>query len=291
VKKCNWNGKKYAVGEVIYQMVENCVELICSQGVNKPIMKLTTIDGCGKKETTTQAPTTPAPPPKCNYKQFGEGHTMRLKKNKNCKFHKAGVTEEEKIIIVKTHNDLRTKIAQGKEKSGAPGPQPKASNMKEMVWNDQLAEVAQAWAEQCPKTHDHPMNRRICDGDYKNTGQNIFNNLGHADKHMWEKAVQFWYDEVEYMPNTDVDTYQAPSSGKMIGHYTQVVWAKTYEVGCGAIYYTIEKNGVKYPNSKKYICNYGPAGNYNKATIYEVGRPTSKCENGKSTNFPFLCAN
>lgn len=288
-KKCTFNGKRIAVNDVAFQMVENCVELVCTLNEdNKPRLFMRHIDGCSLIATTTPAPTTPSVP-KCNYKQFGKEHTAMLKRNKDCKFHKTGVTEEQKQIILKTHNDLRTKIARGQEKQGNPGPQPKATNMRELVWNDQLAEVAQAWAEQCPKTHDLPMNRRICDGAYRNTGQNIYNNLGHTDQHLWESAVKSWYGEVEFMPNTDVGTYQAPATGGVIGHYTQVVWAKTTEVGCGAIYYTAEQKGVTYPNSKKYICNYGPAGNYMRAALYDVGKTASKCENGKSTNFPFLC--
>ncbi|CAL4085498.1 unnamed protein product, partial [Meganyctiphanes norvegica] len=287
-KKCVFNKKKIAVGEVAYKMEENCVELVCTKVGTKVMLTLEHIDGCSFIVTTTPAPTTPAKP-KCNYKPFGEKHTMNLKRNKACKFHRSGVTEEQKQIILKTHNDLRTKIARGQEKQGNPGPQPKATNMREMVWNDQLAEVAQAWAEQCAKGHDLMNNRRICDSTYRTVGQNVFNNLGHADVHLWENAVKAWYGEVEHMPNTDVSSYQDPPTG-IIGHYTQVVWAKTYEVGCGGIHYTMEKNGVTYPNSKKYICNYGPGGNYNKAKIYEAGKTASKCENGKSANYPFLCA-
>lgn len=41
--------------------------------------------------------------------------------------------------------------------------------------------------------------------------------------------------------------------GAVCGHYTQVVWAKSLEVGCA----------VKYCSDKNYYwqCNYGPGGN------------------------------
>ena len=48
-----------------------------------------------------------------------------------------------KDAIVKKHNDLRSNVAKGKEKLGVNGRQPKAANMRQMVWNDELAEVAQ----------------------------------------------------------------------------------------------------------------------------------------------------
>ena len=47
--------------------------------------------------------------------------------------------------IVNKHNQLRAKVANGKEQKGIDGAQPKAANMRKMAWNDQLAEVAQRY--------------------------------------------------------------------------------------------------------------------------------------------------
>ena len=44
---------------------------------------------------------------------------------------------------MKKHNEHRSKIAKGLESKGVDGPQPTASDMRELVWNDELAEVAQ----------------------------------------------------------------------------------------------------------------------------------------------------
>lgn len=43
------------------------------------------------------------------------------------------LTEEEKNIIVRKHNELRRKVASGQEKLGNPGPQPKAISMPDLV--------------------------------------------------------------------------------------------------------------------------------------------------------------
>ena len=51
--------------------------------------------------------------------------------------------------MVEAHNVLRSRVATGAEARGAPGPQPPAADMKELVWDDELAAVAQRWAEQC----------------------------------------------------------------------------------------------------------------------------------------------
>ena len=106
-----------------------------------------------------------------------------------------GFTDAGKNLIVKTHNELRQKVAGGLESNGA---QPGASNMRKLVWNDELAEVAQRLVDQCKFAHDK--NRNMCDGTY--VGQNVY--MGYAWKQSEDevmatvdKAVTNWYSEVE----------------------------------------------------------------------------------------------
>ena len=42
--------------------------------------------------------------------------------------------------IVAAHNELRSKVAQGQETRGRPGPQPPAADMMEMSWDNELAQ-------------------------------------------------------------------------------------------------------------------------------------------------------
>ena len=53
--------------------------------------------------------------------------------------------QADKDSIVKKHNELRARVANGEETLGQPKGtgQPKAANMRQLVWNDELAEVAQ----------------------------------------------------------------------------------------------------------------------------------------------------
>uniref|UniRef100_A0A1A9WYF9 SCP domain-containing protein n=1 Tax=Glossina brevipalpis TaxID=37001 RepID=A0A1A9WYF9_9MUSC len=60
-----------------------------------------------------------------------------------------GITEQEKQIILQEHNRLRQQVATGRY----PG-QPGAENMREIVWDNELAERAQKWAENCQFRHD-----------------------------------------------------------------------------------------------------------------------------------------
>jgi len=43
------------------------------------------------------------------------------------------MTNEERELITKLHNDFRRKVAKGLEKRGNPGPQPVANNMAKIV--------------------------------------------------------------------------------------------------------------------------------------------------------------
>ena len=57
-----------------------------------------------------------------------------------------------KDSIVSKHNELRAKVANGQENQGVDGAQPKATNMKELVWSDEVAEAAQRYHQLCPVT-------------------------------------------------------------------------------------------------------------------------------------------
>ena len=54
------------------------------------------------------------------------------------------ISKSVKDAIVEKHNELRSKIARGDETRGVNNePQPSATNMRQMIWSDELAEVAQ----------------------------------------------------------------------------------------------------------------------------------------------------
>ncbi|XP_066989603.1 CRISP/Allergen/PR-1-like isoform X2 [Macrobrachium rosenbergii] len=256
----------------------------------------TTVEPTTTKPPTTVEPTTSKPPtptaPTCDYSQFGSTHTMLLPPKATCTAHLSGVTDADKAIILATHNNHRVTIAKGLETRGAPGPQPAGANIRELVWNDELAKVAQAWASQCPSGHDGGNDRKICSRSYA-VGQNIYYYWGFDDKTAWKNAIDAWYEEVADMPSTMVDSFTSSSAnGKVIGHYTQVVWAKTNEIGCGGIHYSTTLNGVTYPQSKIYVCNYGEAGNFLTRPVYVRGTAASQCPNGgaASATYPELCA-
>jgi len=221
-----------------------------------------------------------------DYCSITKQHTMckyqGIGKSCNGEALKRGVNTIEKFKILKVHNKLRAKIANGEEKRGKPGPQPPASNMRKMEWDEELAKVAQRHADQCRFAHDCSDCRRV---DRFGVGQNlyIYKQSLRLPKTNWDKAVTDWYDEVVDFSNKWVEPFQFRSE---TGHYSQNVWADTNKVGCGATSY---KDGKWF--TTLYTCNYGPNGNFIRGAMYKQGEACSECPTGHkcSKQYPGLC--
>lgn len=216
-----------------------------------------------------------------DYCSLGRDHTLCQYQgvSPQCpKLISSGLSPAAQKAILDKHNQLRRKVANGKQKG-----QPSAANMREMVWDSELAKIAQRWAEQCISGHDR--NRRKSDGT--SVGQNyaMSGTTAQLNQRMMEKSavdgVQNWYNEVKiFNPNTINPFRFSPG----IGHYSQVVWASSYQIGCGFVAY--QKGRF---NQMITICNYAPAGNMIGGTMYIKGRACSKCPKGTKCNNG-LCA-
>lgn len=193
----------------------------------------------------------------------------------------SGVSDSEKATIVHLHNQVRAKVANGQEDRGSPGPMPSASNMKELQWDDEIASVAQRWAEQCSFGHD-----QIRDVSRFAVGQNVFmsSSTDSSAPVDWDQAINGWYDEVKDYSNQNIDISRFSTE---TGHFTQVVWADTSRIGCGSVVYKDEAWVNRFT-----VCNYGSAGNFGGQRLYQRGEPCSSCPEGTSCSsaHPGLCA-
>ncbi|KAJ8674849.1 hypothetical protein QAD02_010635 [Eretmocerus hayati] len=174
------------------------------------------------------------------------------------------ITASDKNLIVKRHNQLRRRVANGQETEGSPGPQPAARSMPHLQWDDELAMIAQRWADQCDYGHDTCRNV-----DRYQVGQNIAKMLitGDTSDLSLQSMVDMWYDEVKDYNSKDVGSFNGlyASNGEQIGDYTQFVWAKTTRIGCGARKFAKGDKNYYYV-----VCNYGPAGNFLGQSVYET---------------------
>ena len=124
-----------------------------------------------------------------------------------------------------------------------------------MTSGNTLNTTAQSWADQMASsgnfTHSTSTQRNGAGENlyvYYTTGSAI------AADALAGKALSSWYGEnVNY-------NYNNPGFSSATGHFTQVVWKSSTQLGCGASKGTKTLNGTVY-NAFYVVCHYAPAGN------------------------------
>jgi len=108
-----------------------------------------------------------------------------------------------------------------------------------LTWSPKLAAVAQKWAD--------TLKAKGC--AFGHSGGQYGENLAAGTEGVLdpEATVKMWYDEIA--------KYRFPNGGFSMetGHFTQVVWRGTSQVGCG--HSQCKGNDI-------WVCNYDPAGNW-----------------------------
>ncbi|MCE9671640.1 CAP domain-containing protein [Myxococcus stipitatus] len=129
--------------------------------------------------------------------------------------------------------------------SAKPTPSPA---LEPLTWDTAAEGVARAYAAKCRFEHN---------GERGNLGENLYAATPGATTTLG--VVKGWSDELadyDYASNSC-------ATGKMCGHYTQIVWRNTKRVGCAT--QTCTENspfGSRFPTWQLWVCNYAPPGNY-----------------------------
>nr|XP_040136233.1 GLIPR1-like protein 1 isoform X1 [Ictidomys tridecemlineatus] len=159
---------------------------------------------------------------------------------------------------LQAHNELRGSV------------NPPAADMKHMFWDESLAKLAKEWTTECKFEHRSCLSKPYkCTEDFQFVGENIW--LGGFPYFSPKSSITAWYNETAFY---DFDT---KACSKVCGHYTQVVWAKSYKVGCAV---SICPN-LGTSKTSIFVCNYGPAGNFVNVSPYTKGEPCSMCAEGE----------
>ncbi|XP_071035150.1 CRISP/Allergen/PR-1 isoform X3 [Parasteatoda tepidariorum] len=227
------------------------------------------------------------------YRRLSQEHSFCKPPNTQCSFVTRGLQDQKAEIaeILKAHNDYRSKIATGSETRA--GGLKEASNMLELAWDNELAQIAQKWAEQCNYNHDCAACRSVRGfGVGQNMAYSKYYCQGKCEirKTEWYDVVGDWYSEVADFHKRFVPALNY--TGAVTTHFTQLTWAETYKVGCGYVAYKEDDGGIK----QFYVCDYGPRGNMIKNPLYKEGRRCTGCPKNsccdktcQGKTYPGLC--
>ncbi len=154
--------------------------------------------------------------------------------------------EVDVMCMLDEHNTLRANV-------GVPN----------LRWSEPLARQAATWADTlkrsgCTMKHSHVA--RIGENLYwasplktgsRNKGKSAWKWRLTPQPIKEKTVVAAWATEQPWYSRSS-NTCEAPP-GKTCGHYTQMVWKTTTEVGCG--------KAICEDSSQVWVCNYAPASN------------------------------
>lgn len=203
------------------------------------------------------------------YRRYSWRHTQCLRAPNSCRPLQEGVSEADRQLILDQHNAFRNRLASGGE---AARGLPAASNMMYLEWNEELAAVAQKLASMCAVQTDCADCRRV---ESFTVGQNLCNykiRSRTTPPVYWRSTIAYWYEGIKQFPPSAISPY---IHNHYYGTFSQIIWAKTWSIGCG---YSLFTRGRWFVQS--YVCNYGPAGNYLNSRVYKPGQPCTQCQPG-----------
>ncbi|CAJ0588861.1 unnamed protein product [Cylicocyclus nassatus] len=182
-------------------------------------------------------------------------------------------------IILEIHNQKRQSTANAGYKNGVNTFNIRyAKNMLEMKYDCELETSAHSIVSACPQTETSQTS-------LTNEGENFYminkeyQEIGSASQAMYIAGTA-WFEEITKNGiNQNIDFTQFFANKKpTVYHWSQMVWAKTYKIGCEI---------GDCDGKTIVVCRYSPKGNVVGEKVYQPGRELT-CENGVSQGYPKL---
>lgn len=191
--------------------------------------------------------------------------------------------DKDRQTLLDEHNKYREKVASGGDSRGGNGA---AKDMIALNYDVDIEVTSFCWSRRCLFKHD------VCRNlpKYTSAGQNLFLQSGTlpisgANTKLLNTSVYEWYEEIKDTKKAYIDKFQKVE-GKMIGHFTQLVWATTEFMGCTRVTYTDPKE-LKFKFHYHLLCNYSPSGNFLEAPVYLFGKGCT--ERKANDHYKSLC--
>ena len=93
-----------------------------------------------------------------------------------------------------------------------------------LVWNEALAAEALGWARQLAREG------RMRHSGRAGHGENLW--VGTRDAYSHSEMAQLWVDEKRHFVNRPTPDFSTTGNFADVGHYTQIIWPDTTQLGC-----------------------------------------------------------
>ena len=168
-----------------------------------------------------------------------------------------GTHRQDQQDIIAVHNEERARHCAGFSGQGTM-----------LGWSLELAAAAQQWAGACTRDPSDPT-RFAHSPDASRPGQG--ENLAWGPGLSGQAAATLWYNEVNSYH------FDAPVWSPQVGHFTQIVWRTTTQMGC---------DSATCGDQTLWVCRYTPAGNIN---VQVPPATPAQAQQSLIDNVPRLC--
>ena len=181
--------------------------------------------------------------------------------------------------MLKAHNELRGQYC------GSP-----------LTWSCDLAADAKTYAEACKCGHGNPpgigenlaARSAVPDKYPAGTDRQAFDDTWACEKDLYD------FNKPVIVGGFKHNCLPPPAGEGVNGHFTQVVWKSTKEVGCGRARCPIVDKDCNVIKPESYethwVCRYGPGGNDPDQLAQNVQKPPACTQSFRSNSEPITCS-